>query len=197
MIAPSFENSLEQYALDTSEYLYELCNSRLQKGKHILILDAGYTQRWNNDYMLELKSQRNVISREQVIHDVAHGDMGWMTDSSSIHKSVASWCSQGNSRYNCPKSIDDIFGEDFSELLYVALRDECVQDDACKAFPAEMEEEAAQEVAAETLDGIYDEQDTAQIPLGEPSEAELREQQLLDEMPLPGFPKEEVDRRKQ
>ena len=41
VVAPSFENCLEQYALDTSEYVYNLCMSRLQKGKHILILDAG------------------------------------------------------------------------------------------------------------------------------------------------------------
>ena len=124
MIAPSFENSLEQYALDTCEYLYELCVKRLQKGKHILVLDAGYTQRWNNDSLLELRRQRNNISREEVCHDVAHGDLSWMTDSSSIRKSVASWCSNGNSRYNCPKSIDDIFGEEFTQLLYVALKDE-------------------------------------------------------------------------
>ena len=68
---------------------------------------------------------------------------------------------------------------------------------AAKNRATQMEEEAAQEGVAETLDGIYDEQDAAQIPCGEPSAAELREQQLLDEMPLPGFPKDEADRRKQ
>ena len=59
-----------------------------------------------------------------------------------------------------------------------------------------MEEEAAQEANAPTLDGNYDDADTAYVPIGDPSEQERREQELLDEMPLPGFPKDEADRRR-
>ena len=54
-----------------------------------------------------------------------------------------------------------------------------------------------EETAAEqpTLDEVYDETDEAFFPVGEPSPEEVAEQQLLDEMPLPGFPVQEVERR--
>ena len=51
------------------------------------------------------------------------------------------------------------------------------------------------ETAAEqpTLDEVYDGTDEAFFPVGEPSPEEVAEQQLLDEIPLPGFPVQEAE----
>ncbi len=46
-----------------------------------------------------------------------------------------------------------------------------------------------------TLDAIYGPEDVDDLPIGEPTEEEQREQDLIDEMPSPGFPVDEAERR--
>ena len=89
VFAPCFESSQEAYEIAACEYVNEFCMTRLKKGKHILIFDAGYTQRGKNDPLIDLSKQLNAVTRETLHVDVAHGDFGWVTDIASIHKSLA------------------------------------------------------------------------------------------------------------
>ena len=163
-----------------------VCEGQLRQGQHVLIVDAGYTKRWDAPFVQSLLDTQNSLTREFCTLTEAHGDVGWITDSSYINNSIDERAAQQNVKYRCPKSIDDIGELEFLHVLDRSMMD-CALDDATfHAFPAEM----AEEVAADqpTLDAVYGEEDEAFFPVGEPLPEELAEQQLLDEMPLPGFP---------
>ena len=83
VVAPCFENNQEAYAIAVRDDINELCMTRLQHRKHVLIVDVGYTQRWKNDSLVDLSKQQNAVTREPLHVDVAHGDIGWMTDSTN------------------------------------------------------------------------------------------------------------------
>ena len=67
--------------------------------------------------MSDLSRQRNAMTREDVYFDVAHSDFGWMTDSDSVDRSMLIWSGQDNERHHCPRSIDDVYEEEFSGQL--------------------------------------------------------------------------------
>ena len=117
-----------------------------------------------------------------------------------LSHSLKTWSGVFKDKYWLPRSFDDRLTAEFNEAVLNGVHGQREDDDGHQAFPAEMQaEEIEEEENADgspvSLDGVNDREDAEEFPFGDPSEAAQKEQEMLDEMPLPGFPIDEKERR--
>ena len=161
----------------------------------MLILDHAETARWKHPEMnlVDLADLANKESGESVNMYHGQGNVSFLTDSSVLAQRLLAWFNEGD-KHTCPRSLKDLPPEVMTTILSDYLHDNDHLADMCHAFPAEVRAEELEEGG--TLDGVYGQEDEADAPFGDVTELELAEQQMLDEMPLPGFPKDEAERRR-
>ena len=100
-----------------------------------------------------------------------------MTDIPALGQCIIDWA-YSNDDYTYPRSIDHIFDDSFPLAILDVLNEIVLDDEACAAFPAEIAQEENEQQTM-TLDGIYDEADTAEPVGGEPSNQEILEQEVF------------------
>ena len=118
------------------------------------------------------------------------GDLGIATSSQAVGEAYQSWASKDN-RFYCPTSIDTLGEPEFGETLETVL-DHIHGESLNTGFPAE----GAVEIALEEgpLDAVMSEHD--EFISIDPEAAALQEADLLDVLPLAGWPREEGERRR-
>ena len=191
----SYTNNDDPHYPEGFSFVQDTCEQQLMNGKVILILDDNHTRRWEAPEWQEMMYLENSLTGETVERTCCRGDLSFMTDSPYLKEKIEQWSSTDN-RHVCPRSIDDCRDEDsgFGRVLLEAMAEHCEDGEAYAAFPADMMQEEHEERGP--IDSIEGPEDTRMPLTGEPTPLEEEEQNLLDEMPLPGMPKDEAERRR-
>ncbi|CAE7834664.1 unnamed protein product [Symbiodinium sp. CCMP2592] len=111
----------------------------------------------------------------------------------AIGEVMSSWANCDHDIHYSPVSIDTVGTQvGFAETLLLVLREGCVEDHVAEAFPVEARQDEVEQSG--TLDAIVDLRDNRTTFMDDLELAE--EADILDTLPLAGFPKEESERRK-
>ncbi|CAE7728714.1 RE1 [Symbiodinium sp. CCMP2592] len=111
----------------------------------------------------------------------------------AIGEVMSSWANCDHDIHYSPVSIDTVGTQvGFAETLLLVLQEGCVEDHVAEAFPVEARQDEVEESG--TLDAIVDPRDNRTAFMDDLELAE--EADILDTLPLAGFPKEESERRK-
>ena len=122
------------------------------------------------------------------------GDLGIGTYSQAIGEVMTHWADSEHDIHYTPVSIDTIGNhEGFAENLVTVLQESCVEERIAHAFPVEARQ--AEVELSGTLDAVLDSRDNRTTFMDETELA--AEADLLDTLPLAGFPKEESERRRE
>ena len=157
--------------LGHGQLLYELEMHADMSNTKFLHVDVCQTPRWEN------------YSTPQVPYIVGD-NIGFTCNHELLQQGFASWAND--------KNVDQVLSWDFVEWVK-NWSQECMIDDLlATAFPAAVAEEHAEE--RPPLDETMGEEDVA---AGNPVEEIVHEETLLDELEIPGFPKDEAARRVQ
>ena len=173
-----------------SEFIAEICRFQLTRGKHFILFDSRWTPRWEVPIITQLIGEENSSTRERVRKTTCAGDCTFITDADYIRKALQIFFYKFDEKSGCPRTVDDIHDVDFIDLFKALLLELREDKMSYAAFPNEMLEEAVDE--GPTLDGILTAEDEISGLIDAREEAE---QHMLDEMPLPGFPRNEAERR--
>ena len=138
--------------------------------------------------LLDLVEMENSLTGEQVNLWHGHGNVAFMTDSEVLARNLLEWFNEGDKHVR-PRSLLTVSnnGGKMMSLLAKFLRENNHYPEVCQAFPVEIRAGEIEE-SQSTIDGIFSPEDETELPFGDVAELELKEQELLDEMPLPGFP---------
>ncbi|MDA8609522.1 hypothetical protein N9L19_01250 [bacterium] len=135
--------------------------------------------------------RRLATIRDVVVHLRGHLSSTCNTD--GVRALVSDWTWNRN-RHHAPRSADDLQTESFAARLKSA-HCEAEPDWIARAeFPAVYAEEQQQEAPMDMLDELDDDDGEAPLPEGADG-ALLKDEEMLDEMPLPGDPGHENNRR--
>ncbi|CAE7832525.1 GIP [Symbiodinium sp. CCMP2592] len=111
----------------------------------------------------------------------------------AIGEVMSSWANCDHDIHYSPVSIDTVGTQvGFAETLLLVLQEGCVEDHVAEAFPVEARQDEVEQSG--TLDAIVDPRDNRTAFMDDLELAE--EADILDTLPLAGFPKEESERRK-
>ncbi|CAE7211787.1 RE1 [Symbiodinium sp. CCMP2592] len=111
----------------------------------------------------------------------------------AIGEVMSSWANCDHDIHYSPVSIDTVGTQvGFAETLLLVLQEGCVEDHVAEAFPVEARQDEVEQSG--TLDAIVDLRDNRTTFMDDLELAE--EADILDTLPLAGFPKEESERRK-
>ena len=125
--------------------------------------------------------------------DHMRGNLSFATNVDGIRHIVQDW-SWNQDKHYAPKSYQDIPSDDFANVV-LRCHNEADLDMLVKtAFVTEMNTEERGERESQTLDAP-DDDDGTPIP-HEIEEALIREEEMLEELPLPGQPRDEVERKR-
>ena len=195
ILDPGFSSNYSAYDPESLEWVQKTCERRLDAGKSILILDSAFTQRWNEDNWKYLLGAENALTGETATRCCCRGDLAFVTDSVYLNNLLYEW-SRTDDKHWCPRSIDDTRETDsgLDKIVTDALDLQLEDVDAYCAFPAEMLAEESEERGP--IDCIEGPEDIAMPETGDATKLEEEEQNLLDEMPLPGMPQDEAERRR-
>ena len=155
---------------------YQVLNQFMDTGTTVLHIDTQWNNRWKE-------------CDNEVIH--TRGNLSFTCNVGEINTLVSDWAWCGD-RSRAPRSTDDLHLKSFAELMEQAHR-EAERDWLAKvAFPAIYADEAQKETAGNTIDELDEE--NISLPEGI-EEAILKDEEMLEEMPLPGVPGHEKSRR--
>ena len=164
----------------------------------MILFDHSYTVRWDQPLITELSECMNRSSRQFcALRKEQYGDIGWITTSHTAHEILSSWLSahEAKGKHVTPITREDLYTHDFQYILSRII-DEVKRDTiALSVFPAEMIQETSDDFN-QVLDSIDQPDDLANIPIGVPTDEQITQTEILEELPLPGFPKTESERRK-
>ncbi|CAE7200469.1 GIP [Symbiodinium sp. CCMP2592] len=156
--------------------------------KEVLVLDSLGSVRWN----LWFENSVEGTEREFQLFQ-CRGDLCVGTFSQAIGEVMSSWANCDHDIHYSPVSIDTVGTQvGFAETLLLVLQEGCVEDHVAEAFPVEARQDEVEESG--TLDAIVDPRDNRTAFMDDLELAE--EADILDTLPLAGFPKEESERRK-
>ena len=156
--------------------------------KEVLVLDSLGSVRWN----LWFENSVEGTEREFQLFQ-CRGDLCVGTFSQAIGEVMTSWANSDHDIHYSPVSIDTVGTHvGFAETLILVLQEGCVEDHVAEAFPVEARQDEVEQSG--TLDAIVDPRDNRTTFMDELEIAE--EADILDTLPLAGFPKEESERRK-
>ncbi|CAE7692632.1 RE1 [Symbiodinium sp. CCMP2592] len=156
--------------------------------KEVLVLDSLGSVRWN----LWFKNSVEGTEREFQLFQ-CRGDLCVGTFSQAIGEVMSSWANCDHDIHYSPVSIDTVGTHvGFAETLVLVLQEGCVEDHVAEAFPVEARQDEVEQSG--TLDAIVDPRDNRTTFMDDLELAE--EADILDTLPLAGFPKEESERRK-
>ena len=192
---PGFCSNYSEYDQKSLDWIQRTCEQRLDAGKSILVLDSAFTQRWNEANWKYLLGAENALTGEAATRCCCRGDLAFMTDSVYLNNLLHDW-SKTDDKHWCPRSIDDTRDEQsgLDRIVADALNLQLEDADAYCAFPAEMLVEEGEERGP--IDCVEGPEDIVLPETGETTQLEEDEQNLLDEMPLPGMPQDEAERRR-
>lgn len=160
----------------------------LSDGQVGVVIDAAVAPRWRS-------WQNQPIENEQFgIFEVyeTRGDPAIGTYCQHLAEPLIDWCNQ-QSRYECPRSIDTIGEPELLDILKMSLNDSMNRHEVDVAFPAEARQDDADMQGH--LDGVFDPRVDADTALPDENQP-LVDSELLNSLPLEGFPVEEAERRK-
>ncbi len=123
------------------------------------------------------------------------GNLSFATNNPKVAELVKDW-SDGEDRFTPPKCIEDVntvYATKEFEALIKDIQQCKAIDQARTAFAAEEAAEEAQEAEEEFFDLIEEDEDIG----GGDEEAWIQEQEMLEEIPLPGQPLDEKARKKE
>ena len=153
----------------------------LGNGQVGVVVDAAVTPRWQ------------AWMTDPIEDDQTRGDLAVGTTCQHFAEPLVDWCNQPT-RYDCPKSIDTIDDSELLGILQSSLQDALEHIEAEVAFPAEARQEAIE--SGNTLGAIVDSNMDLDVAISDP-EQPLVDSELLDDLPLEGFPVEEAARRRE
>ena len=118
------------------------------------------------------------------------GNLSFACSDERVARQVLDW-SDGENKWTAPMSVGDVTTQGMSKLVH-KVNDVLVQDEAMTAFPAELEQESREENTA-SFDAIESDQD-----IGDDTEQVIADEKaMIEELPLPGAPQFEKERRAQ
>ena len=154
-------------------------------------MDEIGSRRWEDLEGLEFEDGRHLEMY------YARGDLCIGTCTQGIGEVLCDWPSQDHSLYYSPISIDTVHEhEDFGALIMTVLQEYLQVQELQAAFPAETQIEENLEPG--TLDMVLDEsgqEEGIDILYRDPQQDQ--DDDLLETLPLAGFPKDEVERRRE
>ena len=168
-------------AEDRSTRLGEsMCDAVIQaldSTRTTVVVDEQCTMRWQELEQAGLEVPVN--------HGV--GDFSFATNNPDIVDEILGWCN-GCNKHDTPKSIDHVQEGELIDFVQHHLKEHIQQfNQALNAFPAELDQEGRlQAEGLETLDEPDDVSAKRQAD---------EEDEMIEQLPLPGNPKEERERR--
>ena len=177
----------DNYSSLDDRWLLELYRS-LSDGQVGVVIDAAVTPRWRSWQGSQIVDER---FGEFVVHET-RGDLAIGTTCQHLAEPLIAWCNQ-QSRYHCPKSIETINDPELIDILVDSLEDTKTRLEIDVAFPAEARQDDADILGY--LDVIRDPRTDSAQAIPDPDQPHV-DAELLDDLPLEGFPVEEAERRK-
>ena len=177
----------KQLSETASEWLQDLLS---QSEMCVCVLDEVGSVRWKDLEGLERDDSKSF----ELYY--ARGDLCIGTSNQGLGETLSVWASQDHSRYYAPISIDTIHThEGFSRLIVDVLEETLHDHDLHVAFPVEALIEDHMELG--TLDTVPLGEDVEGLDLNFVDPMQDHEDDLLDTLPLAGFPKDEAERRRE
>ena len=153
-----------------------------------VVIDAAVTPRWKAWQSGQIEDDR---FGDFIVYET-RGDLAIGTSCQHFAEPLIAWCNQ-QSRYHCPKSIESINDPELLEVLQTSLEDTKDRLEVEVAFPAEARQDESDILGS--LDVIVDPRVDSAQAIADPDQP-LIDAELLDDLPLEGFPAEEAERRK-
>eukprot|EP00971_Amphidinium_carterae_P352490 6492618-Amphidinium_carterae.1 len=167
--------------------LKEVVEASMEKGIPFLIIDECNTPRWK-----ELQFQDSLvdaITNEPVCFADGRGDVRFASCDKALLDRMCQWA-YADEVYGYPRSYADSAEDSFFHAFVDGITQAVSTRQAWAAFPAEMRMEQGE---GEPLDSIVDEEDDANPIITEQAEQEA---EVLENLPMPGHPQEESERRR-
>ena len=199
IVDPSFVDHFSEWPTHVIQFLDTFMSRLACDGVDYMIVDVQYTKRWQSPLIESICEYKGSHSHEfPVLHFCeGEGDIRFVTSSNDINAIMRDWIIKDDDQFHVPKCVDSLYDDSFFPVFEAMCREIKLTNNALAAFPAEMVDELIneREQFGSSMDAIYDETDVGEVPVGAQTHGEEQEIAMIEEIPLPGFPKNEAERR--
>jgi hypothetical protein len=154
-------------------------NELISKRHTVVVADDHHSERWNH---LALDERR------------CKGDLAFFSNNRTILEQLYEWSCEDEDN-GIPKCVEHTEDPSFGDLLKGIAEDSRIDGLCSAAFAGSLEEEDEPKEAKVPIDGIQGDDDIGPGSMDNADERDL-EADMLEQLPLPGYPQKEQERRK-